>query len=627
VTAETADPAAHYAARATHHERERDGARRLADRLGVARLLAALALVGALVLRERGSLPSTPALTLAALCALVFALLVRAHGRARRRERAAALRHTVSVRGAARLRRDWAALPVPAWRVPPDAPWPPLAEDLYLLGRASLAQLLDVVTPLLGGPRMAAWLLSDPPAVPVIRERQTAVRALARGAPFLEECAALAEGARAVSPRAFERLVAWAESPAAGTSSGWLRIAAVVGPLLMLTAIGLGAAGVVPLGGAIGAAAVVNLTMSGLASRALRPLLSPLDDLPTLLAPALALLAHVDAEPVDVPAWHALQRRLRRAGGRAAMARLARWISWAEVRHSPMLYGLLAAALAWDAVLYAGLDGWRRTSGPAVRDWFDALADAEALVALATLAHDNPGWGFPEPIDGSAPAGEASLDGVALGHPLLAAGTRVTNPVRLGAPGSLLMVSGSNMAGKTTLLRAVGANVLLAQAGGPVCAAAMRWRPVRVRTSVRVHDALDAGVSLFLAELRRLRDVVAAADGTADGAGDGRTGRGAPVLFLFDEVLHGTNSHDRREATRAVLARLAARGAVGVVTTHDLELADDPGLAPATAHVHFRERYASADGGPRMEFDYLARPGRATTTNALALLELLGLGR
>jgi DNA mismatch repair ATPase MutS len=305
------------------------------------------------------------------------------------------------------------------------------------------------------------------------------------------------------------------------------------------------------------------------------------------------------------------------------MARLARWISWAEVRHSPMLHGLMAAALAWNAVLLAGLDGWRRRSGPAVRDWFDALADAEALVALATLAHDNPDWSFPEPVDAAAPVGEAGLEGVALGHPLLAAGTRVANPVRLGAPGSLLMVSGSNMAGKTTLLRAIGANVLLAQAGGPVCATAMRWRPVRVRTSVRVHDALEAGVSLFLAELRRLRDVVAASDGTADE----RSGSAAPVLFLFDEVLHGTNSHDRREATRAVLARLAARGAVGVVTTHDLELADDPGLAPATTHVHFRERYASADGGPRMEFDYLARPGRATTTNALALLDLLGLGR
>jgi DNA mismatch repair ATPase MutS len=174
------------------------------------------------------------------------------------------------------------------------------------------------------------------------------------------------------------------------------------------------------------------------------------------------------------------------------------------------------------------------------------------------------------------------------------------------------------MAGKTTLLRAIGANVLLAQAGGPACAAAMRWRATRVRTSVRVHDALEAGVSLFLAELRRLRDVVAAADAPAPAA---------PVLFLFDEVLHGTNSHDRREATRAVLARLASRGAVGVVTTHDLELADDPGLAPATTHVHFRERYAATDGGPRMEFDYLARPGRATTTNALALLALLGLGR
>jgi DNA mismatch repair ATPase MutS len=144
----------------------------------------------------------------------------------------------------------------------------------------------------------------------------------------------------------------------------------------------------------------------------------------------------------------------------------------------------------------------------------------------------------------------------------------------------------------------------------------MRWRRARVRTSVRVHDELAAGVSLFLAELRRLKGIV----------DDAALPAGTPVLYLLDEVLHGTNSDDRRVATRAVLARLAAHGAVGLVTTHDLALADDPALAPAATHVHFRERYVPGDDGPRMAFDYVARPGPATGANALALLAALGLG-
>jgi DNA mismatch repair ATPase MutS len=286
-----------------------------------------------------------------------------------------------------------------------------------------------------------------------------------------------------------------------------------------------------------------------------------------------------------------------------------------------MVHWALNALVAYDAWIVAGLDGWRRGAGRAARGWFDALADAEALLALATLAHDHPAWAFAA-FDEAPDA--PGLDATALAHPLLPGAARVGNPVRLGGSGSLLVVTGSNMAGKTTLLRAIGVNVLLAQAGGPACAASLRLRRLRVRTSVRVQDALDAGVSLFLAELRQLRAIVDVAETPADG--DPAPGQPTPVLYLLDEVLHGTNSRDRRTATRAILARLAGGGGIGVVTTHDLELADEPALAPATTHVHFREGYATGSDGPRMTFDYVARPGKAVTTNALALLTVLGLG-
>lgn len=644
-----------YAARAEHHAVACARARRRAGRLETARLATALALAALVLAAGRGRIVPAWAAAGGGVGVLAFAALVRASGRARARERAGAARHAAAARGVARVGRDWAALPVPAWGAPASTAlgtssavsWPPLADDLQLFGRASLAQRLDVVTPLCGGPRLAAWLLADPPDATEIGARQAAVRALAGWGDLLEDCAALAADARAVPPGALGRLLAWAEG-APDPRAAAVRAAAWAGPLFTLAALGAGLARVVPLAAALAASVAGNAAAAALARRPLRALLAPVADLPALLAPLVALLARIDAEPVAAPAWVHVQGRLRRAGGAVpALRRLARWAAWAETRHSPMLYGALAATLAWDARLAAGLETWRRAAGAAARDWFDALAEGEALVALATLAHDNPTWAFPDllpdrgpdsrPYD--APGSAASLAARALGHPLLPAAGRVGNDVRLGGPGSLLVVSGSNMAGKSTLLRAVGVNVLLAQAGGPVCAAAMRWRRARVRTSVRVADALDAGVSLFLAELRRLQGVVAAAAettavaagpeagaaGTASAAGAG--GRGAPpVLYLFDEVLHGTNSGDRRAATRAVLARLHAHGAAGLVTTHDLELADAPDLAPAATHLHFREAYAAGADGPRMTFDYVARPGRATTANALALLAMLGLG-
>ncbi|HZF66814.1 MAG TPA: hypothetical protein VEZ47_02130, partial [Gemmatirosa sp.] len=354
----------------------------------------------------------------------------------------------------------------------------------------------------------------------------------------------------------------------------------------------------------------------------LRPLVAQVTDVPRLAAPVLALIARIAPERVDAEAWRAVQARLAAGapgGAVPAIRRLARLLAWAEVRYSPLAHWALNAAVAWDAGLLARLDAWRRTAGMGVPVWLDALADGEGMIALATLAHEHPDWTFPEVDDAPGGPDAPTLDARALAHPLLAAATRVGNDVRLGGAGSLLVVSGSNMAGKTTLLRAIGANVLLAQAGGPVCAAHMRWRRVRVRTSVQVHDALEAGVSLFLAELQRIKAIV------DDAAAPPGASTDAPVLYLLDEVLHGTNSHDRRAATRAVLARLAGHGAVGVVTTHDLELADEPALAPATVHRHFRERYTTGANGPRMTFDYVARPGRASTANALALLEALGL--
>ncbi|MBW8839614.1 MAG: DNA mismatch repair protein, partial [Gemmatimonadetes bacterium] len=192
------------------------------------------------------------------------------------------------------------------------------------------------------------------------------------------------------------------------------------------------------------------------------------------------------------------------------------------------------------------------------------------------------------------------------------------NDITVGPTGTLLLVTGSNMSGKSTLLRAMGLNVVLAQAGAPVCARSLTMPLVEVRTSIRLADSLERGVSLFMAELQRLKEIVDAARAR---------NRARPLLYLLDEILHGTNTAERLIAARAVLVHLVRADAIGAVTTHDLTLAADGALATATRHVHFTEQVSGApgDGAAGMTFDYRLRPGLATSTNALKLLALVGL--
>ena len=262
--------------------------------------------------------------------------------------------------------------------------------------------------------------------------------------------------------------------------------------------------------------------------------------------------------------------------------------------------------------MLALLERWQREAGPRVRGWLSALGRFEALAALASLRFENPEWTFPV-----IAKGEPSYAAKGLGHPLIRDGQRVANDVTLGPPGSFLLVTGSNMSGKSTLLRSIGINAVLAQAGGPVCAESLRMPPVTLGTSILVEDSLAEGVSFFMAELQRIRDIVKEAD-RAKAAG-------GVLLYLLDEVLRGTNSYERQVAVRRVVLHLLKQGALGAVSTHDLQLAEVPEIAATCVPVHFRETLHPGED-PAMTFDYAMHPGVATTVNALKLMELVGLG-
>jgi hypothetical protein len=526
---------------------------------------------------------------------------------------------TLNTEGLLRLRRDWAKLPL---REPPDPPADPhavdLAADLDLLGRASLQHLLASSATPSGQIALQHWLLT-PVAPEEIRARQAAVAELAPLVDFRDE---LALGGRLMdmTPAALERFLAWAEGGPWVARRPWLVWLARLSPLLLFVGLAAQLAGLTPypywllfLG--------LNLLVNAAFHKPVDRALDEVSERQAVFRPYAALFRLIATQPLAAPALRRIQGALAgaSAGGLSAerhMRRLGRIMLFSDLRLS-MFYPILQATLLWSFHALWMLEGWQRDAGASVRGWLTTLSEMDALAALATLAFDNPEWAYPEIVVPAAGA-PAVLAARNLGHPLLPPDVRVGNDVEVGPPGTFLFVTGSNMSGKSTLLRALGTNIVLAQMGAPVCAAALRLPPLALATSVRVQDSLEQGVSYFLAELRRLKDVL---EITQAAEADGQR----VSFFLLDEILHGTNTSERQVAARGILRRLLALGATGAVSTHDLTLTDTPDLTAARTAVHFTEHFVRGPEGPAMDFDYTLRPGIATSTNALKLMEIVGL--
>ncbi|HET9552967.1 MAG TPA: DNA mismatch repair protein MutS, partial [Anaeromyxobacteraceae bacterium] len=319
------------------------------------------------------------------------------------------------------------------------------------------------------------------------------------------------------------------------------------------------------------------------------------------------LLARLEAEPFEEARLRALQGSLRSPGGQAsaAIARLVAHAARLEAARNQFL-APFAFALLWRPLHAVAVERWRARSGAAVARWLDAVAELEALSSLAGHAFEHPDHAVPELVD-PGPGRAALLEAADLRHPLLPGA--VPNDVRLGGEGPrLLLVSGSNMSGKSTYLRTVGVGVVLALCGARVPAARLRLTPLQLGATLRIQDSLLAGRSRFYAEIQRLKALVDLAAGAP------------PLLALLDEILHGTNSHDRRAGAEAVLAALLGRGALGLVTTHDLALT---ALARGgeVRNAHFEDQVR--DGA--LAFDYRLREGVVGHSNALALMRAVGL--
>ncbi|MPY90219.1 MAG: DNA mismatch repair protein MutS [Luteitalea sp.] len=518
------------------------------------------------------------------------------------------------------------------------------AQDLDIFGNASLFELLSTARTRMGEDTLAAWLRA--PALPdTVRARQEAVVELAPQQDLREDLAVIGENARTgVHP---EALAAWGEREPILESSPFRVVAWVLSVLGALAIVAfstsfLAAAGVLDRPTASFMAwffmawlppyfLIIAVTVAMVlwifrqrTSRIIHEAAEATQDLDLLGG----VLHRLEAERFSAPRLATIRSELDIEGRPPSrrIAQLHRLMDLVDSRHN-MFMAIIAPFLLWDLHLAYALEDWRRTSGPAMRRWLNAVGEMEAFSSLAAYRYEHPLDVFPEFV-----ADAPCFDGEALGHPLLAQNVAVPNDVRISGPSTrlrasasaeqapvrasasgalqVLVVSGSNMSGKSTLLRTIGVNAVLAQAGAPVRARRLRLSPVTVGASIRIQDSLQEGTSRFYAEITRLRQIMDKAD------------EAPPVLFLIDEFLHGTNSHDRRIGAEAIVRGLVDRRAIGLVTTHDLALAHIADtLGPRGANVHFEDHLE--DG--HMHFDYRLRPGVVQKSNAIELMRSVGL--
>ena len=474
------------------------------------------------------------------------------------------------------------------------------AADLDLFGKSSLFQLLSTARTRMGEDTLAQWLLS-PSTMGQIRERHAAVDELRNQFDLREDLAVLGEDVGVgVHP---EALLKWAESPNR-MKPLWIRWLA-----LLLAALAVSGAVVWAHWGMATPLVLIVVIEAVLTYRLKKPLEEVLHGTEHAFRDLdlfSGVLARVEGHRFQTPRLQALQRELLSSGvpGSQAIARLRTLVDLINSRHN-IAVRIIDAPLMYSVQVAFAAERWRQAHGGALRLWVDAIGQMEALLSLASYSFEHPSDPFPEFVDGAA-----SFDGEDLGHPLVPAATCVRNSVSICGETRVLLVSGSNMSGKSTLLRAVGLNVVLAMAGAPVRARRLRLTPLQVGASIRVNDSLQEGSSRFYAEITRLRQIVDLASGDP------------ALLFLLDELLQGTNSKDRRIGAEGIVRALVNRGAIGLVSTHDLALTDIGGaVAGHLRNVHFQDELANG----RITFDYKLRDGVVTKSNGLELMRSIGL--
>jgi hypothetical protein len=528
-----------------------------------------------------------------------FAVLVVLHARHLERADRSRRAHRLYGRGIDRLEDRWADNVRDGSEFGRDHPY---ARDLDLFGRGSLFQRLNGVRTSTGERTLAAWLSSGA-SIAEVQARQRAVHELLPMLDFREDLAVLSDEAQIVDTA---RLLAWADAPAVMFHRF---VPALFGACAAVTvALAVAAYEQAAPWSSLLVWLLIEAAVVFAWKHSLHAVLRTIDLAERDLSPLSELLQRIETARFDAPWLASRQAALGSRGmpASAAIRRLKQLVSLLESSTHNLLFAPFTQSLLVPQQITMALGRWHAAHGPDVAGWLRIAGELEALASLAAYAYERPADPMPELL-GEPPR----FDALGLGHPLIADEVSVRNDVGLGGDGpQVLVVSGSNMSGKSTLLRAVGLNVVLALAGAPVRASSLRLSRVAIGATLRVDDSLQEQRSRFFAEILKIRDIVELATTSP------------PALFLLDEILHGTNSYDRRLGAEAIVRGLLGRGAIGLVTTHDLALTElVPILGAAAANVHFDDRL---DDG-RMVFDYQMRPGVVEHSNALALMRAVGL--
>jgi hypothetical protein len=471
-------------------------------------------------------------------------------------------------------------------------------DDLDLFGNGSLYQLLSASRTQLGENILAQWLLA-PAGIEVIRARHAAIADL-RNRLSLRESLAIEGDALKIDLHP-DALQGWGQAPNR-LKGCWMRIAALILAILAVAALVAWAAWglLFPLLAIILIEAAVAYALRKPIRAAISAVESAFEDLKGLSV----LFRLIEAERFEAAPLIALHLKLSSHSlhASAAIAKLATIVNFVEARRNPILAPfLLLLMYPLQTALLA--EAWRSAHGASIRTWLETLGEIEALNSLARYAFEHPEDPFPEFTD-SAPGFKA----VQLGHPLIPAARRVCNDVDIGGRTRVLLVSGSNMSGKSTLLRTIGINTVLAMAGAPVRAQSLQLAPMQIGASIRINDSLHEGSSRFYAEITRLRQLFEPMQ--------------LPLLFLLDELLQGTNSADRRVGAQGLIRALIKKGAIGLISTHDLALTDIGGLDPgAIENVHFQDELIDGE----LKFDFKLHPGIVTKSNGIELMRSIGL--
>ncbi len=522
-----------------------------------------------------------------------FALRARAHART-----AVAFYE----RGLARLEDRWAGTGASGERF--RNPKHVYADDLDIFGTGCLFELLSTARLPMGEERLAQWLSAASP-VPEIRERQKVIVELRDKLDLREELALLGEDLNVrLDPRSLEN---WAEASPLLPAGAWRIISALLAISAAATTIYLLATlRLWPLAMVLALEVIVLLWLRTRAEKVVSALACNAEGL-GLFAD---ILQRLEREPFASPRLQEFATELK-TGFQAAsqsVRQLANVVYWIDARED-LLGRLLELPMLYTVQCAFAAEAWRKRYGGKLRSWVDIAAEMEALLSLAGYSYEHPEDPFPEFAE-DIPSAPAIFLGAELGHPLIPSAECVRNSVRLDAQTRVLLVSGSNMSGKSTFLRTAGINAVLALAGAPIRGKSLRMTPILLGTSIRRVDSLQEHRSSFYTEILRIRDVFELTEG------------GARVLFLFDELLEGTNSNDRRIGAEGLLRALLERGALGIVTTHDLALTDIAQVLPnAVRNVHFQDYVEEG----KMRFDHKLRDGVVAKSNALELMRLIGL--